>query len=216
MKYFNSYKLFYGKDFIKQYFALSALNTAALLITGVLMLVINNDGFTGFMTGCIPLVCGAFAMGFGFGLVSSVFNGNLPANPGYRFFHSVAGGAEHFKRAILFSNIMSLFPIALYGAVGGLVFKHYIIVVMTAAGFFMIALVNLTSHMKSPWIRIGSFVVIGFAYGFYAGINGSEDEDFASLPLNVTIIVCAVVAAFYIISLIVVTTTAEKRWSKED
>lgn len=80
----------------------------------------------------------------------------------------------------------------------------------------MIALVNLTSHMKSPWIRIGSFVVIGFAYGFYAGINGSEDEDFASLPLNVTIIVCAVVAAFYIISLIVVTTTAEKRWSKED
>lgn len=216
MKYFNSYRLFYGKNFIKQYSATISLNTAVLLITWLLMFLINNEGFKGFMTGFASLTCGGLAMGLCFGLVSTAYNGNLPANPGYRFFHSVADGAEHFRRAILFSNIMSLFPIAIYGAVAGLVFRHYIIVVMTAAGFFMIALVNLTSHMKSPWIRIGSFVVIGFAYGFYAGINGSEDEDFASLPLNVTIIVCAVVAAFYIISLIVVTTTAEKHWSKED
>ena len=167
------------------------------------------------MTGFIPLVCGAFAMGFGFGLVNSVFIGNLPANPGYKFFHSVAGGAEHFKRAILFSNIMSLFPIALYGAVGGLVFRHYIIVVMTVTGLFMMAITNITSHMTSPWIRIGSFCVIGFAYGFYAGVNGDEEEGVAVLPLNATIMICAAVLVFYIVSLIVVTTTAEKRWSKE-
>lgn len=216
MKYFNSYKLFYGKNFIKEYSALLSLNTAVLLIAGLLMFLINNEGFQGFMTGFVPLTCGALAMGFGFGLVSSVFNGNLPSNPGYRFFHSIAGGAEHFKRAILFSNIMSLFPIALYGAVGGLVFRHYIIVVMTVTGFFMIALTNLTSHIKSPWIKIGSFMVIGFAYGFYAGVTGDEEAGLAELPLNVTIIICVVVAVFYIISLIVVTTTAEKRWSKED
>lgn len=216
MKYFNSYKLFYGKNFVKEYSALISLNTAVLLITGLLMFLINNEGFQDFMTGFIPLTCGALAMGLGFGLVGSVFNGNLPANPGYRFFHSVAGGAEHFKRAIVFSNIMSLFPIALYGAVGGLVFRHYIVVVMTVTGFFMIAISNLTSHMKSPWVRIGAFMVIGFAYGFYAGVTGDEEEGVAELPLNVTIIVCALVAVFYIISLIVVSTTAEKRWSKED
>lgn len=215
MKYFNSYKLFYGKDFIRQYFALSALNMAVILITGLLMFLINNEGFHGFMTGFIPLVCGAFAMGFGFGLVNSVFIGNLPANPGYKFFHSVAGGAEHFKRAILFSNIMSLFPIALYGAVGGLVFRHYIIVVMTVTGLFMMAITNITSHMTSSWIRIGSFCVIGFAYGFYAGVNGDEEEGVSELPLNATIMICAAVLVFYIVSLIVVTTTAEKRWSKE-
>lgn len=216
MKYFNSYRLFYGKNFIKEYSALLSLNTAVILITGLLTFLINNEGFQGFMTGFIPLTCGALAMGLGFGLVSSVFNGNLPSNPGYRFFHSVAGGAEHFKRAIVFSNIMSLFPIAMYALVGGLMFRHYIIVVMTATGVFMIGITNITSHMKSPWIRIGSFMMIGFAYGFYAGVTGDEEEGVAELPLNVTIIICAVVAVFYIISLIFVTTTAEKRWNRED
>ncbi len=216
MKYFNSYKLFYGKNFIKEYTALISANTAVMLITGLLMLLINNEHFSGFMTGFLPLACGGVAMGLGFGLVCAVFNGNLPAVPGYRFFHSIAGGAEHFKRAIVFSNIMSLFPIALYGAVGGLVFRHYIVVVMTVTGFFMIALTNLTSRMRTPWIRIGTFMIVGFAYGFYAGASGDEEEGIAVLPLNVTIIICAVVLALYIISLIVVTTTAQKRWNRED
>lgn len=216
MKYFNSYKLFYGKNFVKEYSALTSLNVAVMLITWLLMFLINSEGFRDFMTGFIPLVCGGLALGLGFGLVGSVFNGNLPANPGYRFFHSIADGAEHFKRAILFSNIISLFPIALYGVVGGLVFRHYIIVVMTVTGFFMIALTNLTSHLKSPWIRIGSFMVVGFAYGFYSGVAGDEGEGLAELPLNVTIIVCAVVTVFYVISLIVVTAAAEKRWNREE
>lgn len=216
MKYFNSYKLFYGKNFIKEYSALISANTAVMLITGLLMLLINNENFSGFMTGFIPLACGGVAMGLGFGLVCAVFNGNLPSVPGYRFFHSIADSAEHFKRAIVFSNIMSLFPIALYGAVGGLVFRHYIVVVMTVTGFFMIALTNLTSRMKSPWIRIASFMVIGFSYGFYAGANEGKYEDIAALPLDVTLIICAVVAVLYVVSLIVVTATAEKRWNKED
>lgn len=216
MKYFNSYRLFYGKNFIKKYSALISANTAAMLITWLLMLLINNEHFSGFMTGFIPLVCGGLAIGLTFGLVSSVFNGNWSDQPGYKFFHSIAGGAEHFKRAILFSNIMSLFPIALYGAVGGLVFRHYTIVVMTLTGFFMLGLINFTSHIKSPWIRIASFMVIGFSYGFYAGANEGKYEDIAALPLDVTLIICAVVAVLYVVSLIVVTATAEKRWNRED
>lgn len=216
MKYFNSYRLFYGKNFIKEYSALTLLNTAVMLITWLLMFLIKSEAFQGFMTGFIPIVCGGLAIGLTFGLVSSVFNGNWSDQPGYRFFHSIADGAEHFKRAILFSNIMSLFPIALYGAVGGLVFRHYIIVVMTLTGFFMLGLINFTSHIKSPWIRIASFMVIGFAYGFYAGANEGEYKDIAALPLDVTLIICAVVAVFYVVSLIVVTAAAEKRWNKED
>lgn len=58
MKYFNSYRLFYGKNFIKQYSATISLNTAVLLITWLLMLLINNEGFKGFMTGFASLTCG--------------------------------------------------------------------------------------------------------------------------------------------------------------
>lgn len=215
MKYYNSYKLFHGKNSIKKYTALIAADMAVLIVGGVLIRVVNNEFFQGFMTGLVPFLCGVVALTIGFALVSAVFNGNWPEPPGYKFFHSVADGAGHFRRAILFSNMLSLFPIALYAAVGGLMFQHFIIVIMTITAFFMLGLINLTSHIKSPWVRIGSFCAVGFAYGFYAGINGDDEEGIATLPLNVTIIICAVVLVFYIASLIVVTMKAKKRWNKE-
>lgn len=215
MKYYNSYKLFHGKNSIKVYTALIAADMAVLIVGGVLIRVISNDHVQGFITGAVTFLCGVVALTIGFALVSAVFNGNWPEPPGYKFFHSVADGAGHFRRAILFSNMLSLFPIALYAAVGGLMFQHFIIVIMTITAFFMLGLINLTSHIKSPWVRIGSFCVVGFAYGFYAGATGKDEEGIAMLPLNVTIIICAVVLAFYIASVIVVTMKAEKRWNKE-
>lgn len=215
MKYYDSYKLFHGKNSIKEYGALIGANTAILIVGGVLIRVISSDHVQGFITGAVTFLCGVVALTVGFGLVCAVFNGNWPDQPGYKFFHSAADGAGHFRRAMLFSNMLSLFPIALYAAVGGVMFQHFMIVIMTITAFFMLGLVNLTSHIKSPWVRIGSFCVVGFAYGFYAGVTGKDEEGIATLPLNITIIVCAVVLAFYIASVIVVTMNAEKRWNKE-
>lgn len=215
MKYYDSYKLFHGKNSIKEYGALTAANTAVLIVGGVLIRFISNEYVQGFITGMVPILCGVAAMIVGFALVSAVFNGNRQDRPGYKFFHSAADGAGHFRRAILFSNMLSLFPIALYAAVGWVMFQHYIIVVMTVTGFFMIGVVNLTSHIKSPWVRMGSFCAVGFVYGFYGGFYGDGEDEIAVLPLNVTIIVCAVALAFCIASVIVVTVKAEKRWNKE-
>ena len=94
-------------------------------------------------------------------------------------------------------------------------FGHFMIVIMTMTAFFMMGLINFTSHIKSPWVRIGSFCIVGFAFGFYAGVTGNEEDGVPTLPLNVTIIVSAVVLAFYIASVIVVTMKAEERWNKE-
>ena len=215
MKYYNSYKLFHGKNSIKEYSALIAANTALLIVGGVLIRVISSEHVQGFITGAVTFLCGVVALTVGFALVSAVFNGNWQDQPGYKFFHSVADGAGHFRRAILFSNMLTIFPIVLYAAVGGVMFQHFIIVIMTITAFFMLGLINLTSHIKTPWVRIGSFCIVGFAFGFYAGVVGDEEESFPALPLNVTIIVCAVVLAFYIASVIVVTMKAEKRWNKE-
>ena len=215
MKYYDSYKLFHGKNSIKEYGALIAANTAVLIVGGVLIRVINNDHFQGFVTGMVTFLCGVVALTIGFALVSAVFNGNMPSLPGYKFFHSAADGAGHFRRAILFSNMLTILPTALYAAVGGVMFQHFMIVIMTITAFFMLGLINLTSHIKSPWVRIGSFCIVGFAFGFYAGVTGNEEDGVPTLPLNITIIVCAVVLAFYIASVIVVTMKAEERWNKE-
>ena len=215
MKYYDSYKLFHGKNSIKEYGALIAGNTALLIVGGVLIRVINNDHFQGFITGMVTFLCGVVALTVGFALVSAVFNANMPSLPGYKFFHSAADGAGHFRRAILFSNMLTIFPTAMYAAVGGIMFGHFMIVIMTITAFFMLGLINFTSHIKSPWVRIGSFCIVGFAFGFYAGVTGNEEDGVPTLPLNITIIVCAVVLAFYIASVIVVTMKAEERWNKE-
>ena len=215
MKYYDSYKVFHGKNSIKEYGALIAANTAVLIVGGVLIRVISSEHVQGFITGAVTFLCGVVALTVGFALVSAGFNGNWSDQPGYKFFHSAADGAGHFRRAILFSNMLTIFPIVLYAAVGGVMFQHFIIVIMTITAFFMLGLVNLTSHIKSPWVRIGSFCIVGFAFGFYEGVIGDEEESFPALPLNVTIIVSAVVLVFYIASVIVVTLKAEKRWNKE-
>ena len=215
MKYYDSYKLFHGKNSIKECGALIGANTAVLIVGGVLIRVVDNEFFQGFVTGMVTFLCGVVALTVGFALVSAVFNGNWQDQPGYKFFHSVADGAGHFRRAILFSNMLTIFPIALYAAVGGVMLQHFIIVIMTITAFFMLGLINFTSHIKTPWVRIGSFCIVGFAFGFYAGVVGNEEESFPALPLDVTIIVCAVVLAFYIASVIVVTMKAEERWNKE-
>ncbi|MBD5129259.1 MAG: hypothetical protein HDT43_04980 [Ruminococcaceae bacterium] len=215
MKYYDSFKLFHGKNTIKECGALIAGNTALLIVGGVLIRVVNNEHFQGFVTGMLTFLGGVVAMTLGFALVSAVFNGNWREQPGYKFFHSVADGAGHFRRATLFSNVLSLFPIAMYAVVGGIMFGHFMIVIMTITAFFMMGLINFTSHIKSPWVRIGSFSIVGFAFGFYAGINGKGEEDIPTFPLNVTIIICAILLAFYIVSLIMVTVKAEERWNRE-
>lgn len=215
MRYFDSYRLFHGKNSIKEYGAIISVNMAALIVFGVLTRVSENDFFRGFLTGFAPFVCGAVTVTIGFALVCGVSNGNLPANPGYRFFHSLADGAGHFRRALLFANVLSLFPVILYAAVGGFLFEHFIIVVMTLTALLMTGFLNLTCHIKSPWIRIVAFCVIGFVYGFYGGITGKDEDIVAELPMDVTVIVSAVILAFYIISVIIVTARAEALWSKE-
>lgn len=226
MRYFDSYRIFHGKNSLKEYGALTAANMAVLAAAGALVLVSESGALNGlaegavpficgFITGLVPFVCGVMVMAVGFGLVCGVSNGNLPSNPGYRFFHSLAGGAGHYRRALLFSNMLSLVSTALYAAVGGALFQHYIIVVMTSAAVFMMGFLNLTSHMRSPWIRIIGFCVIGFIYGFYGGVSGKREDGLPILPADVTVIVCAVIAAFYIISVIVSQARAETLWSRE-
>ncbi len=216
MKYFNSYKLFHGKTSIEEYSAVTAVDIVLLAAAGIVVRVSPNEWLQGFLTGLMPFLCGVVAMCISFAIPNIVFMGNMRTNPGYRFFHSLADGAGHFRRSLIFSNMLSLVPIALYAAVGGMLFRHYIIVVMTVDAFAMLGFTNLTGHIRSPWVRIGSFCVIGFAYGFYSGIAGDEGEGFVELPFNVTVIVCAVTLAFYIVSLIVVSMRAEKLWNKED
>ncbi len=214
MKYFNSYKLFHGINQFRNTVILILINLVILAGTGVAVRVSDSEAFCGFMTGSMPLICGALVAAVCYAMICNVFSGVMRTNSGYRFFRSIADGAEHFRRGIIAANMLSLIPIVLYAAVGGVLFQHFIIIIMTVTLLFMNGLVNLTGQIKAPWLRIAVFAVIGFAYGFYAGANDSEG--FVELPFNVTVIVCAVTAVFYIISLIVVAFRAEKLWNKED
>lgn len=215
MRYFDSFKIFHGKNTIAEYGALTAANTVLLAVAGILANVLNSEFFRGFVTGLVPFVCGVAAMTVGFGLICGVSNGLIAANPGYRYFRSLSDSAGHYRRALLFANLLTIVPTVLYAAVGGVLFRHYIIVVMTDAAVLMMGFLNFTCHMKSPLIRIGGFCVIGFAYGFYGGISDKNEDGIAVLPTNVTVIVCAVTAVFYIASVIVAVMRAEELWSKE-
>lgn len=214
MKYFNSYKLFHGKNQFEGCLILTLAVAAAMILAGVITRITDNEFVAGFIMGLVLFVGGVLAMTVGWAMINNVFGGNMRINPGYRFFHSMPDGAGHFRRALIASNVLALIPMAVYAVLGAVLCWNFIIIVLVVSGVVLFGLMNLTGHIQSPWIRVVTFCLIGFAYGFYAGFTGDE-EGIAELPPNVTLIVCAVVLAFYLISVVVVTMRAEKLWNKE-
>lgn len=215
MKYFNSYKLFHGKNQFEGCLILTVIMAVVMILTGVIIRISNNDYFNGFVSGLVPFICSVLAMTVGYAMINNVFNGNMRMDPGYRFFHSLPDGTEHFRRALIASNVLAIISMAVYAVLGVILFEGFFTIMLVAAGFMTLGLTNLTGHMKNPWIRLVTFCVIGFGYGFYAGFTGDEEEGIAELPPNVTAIICAAVLAFYLISAVVVAMRAEKLWNKE-
>ncbi|MCM1165975.1 MAG: hypothetical protein NC299_07660 [Lachnospiraceae bacterium] len=215
MKYFNSFKIFSGKNQVRTSVIIALIAFGALLIGGLLLNVgvPLNDFWLGFVTGLAPFLSGVLVLSVGFGMLNGVFSANMRTAHGYRFFHSLADGAARFRQALLFANVAAFVYGAVYTTLGLLLYRVGAIVAIAAAIFVTQGLMNLTGHMKSPWVRIGVMAAVGFGFGFYSGANGDEGLSF---PPDISAIILAASLGFLLISAAVVMTRAEKLWGRED
>ncbi len=213
MKMLDSCRVMYGKNNFAKFFIAGLVNTAIMLIGVIIRVLVRSeavhdfiDGFCTGFGGAINIFIIAVVMAGAFGAVRRI-------NPGYKYCHSIAGGREHFKRALISANLMGLVLTALYAAVGMIFYQNIFMTYMVFAALFVMGWGDLAGGSKHQWAQIVSFMVVGFMCGFIPGFVGEYAEE---LPLWIGAALIGAGAVFYIICLIITLTRADRIWAREE
>ncbi len=166
-------------------------------------------GFTPCLTLVIPFI--------GMGIISVVSNANNPINPGYKYFHSIYDGENHFKRAVIGSNIAALLImaagipiIALYNY---LFFNFSLSLLLTPIVALMgIGLVNFSGYVKGSAGKLLLILPSCLAGGFIAGFTTGMSEDGETVPEIVLYIALAVAMAVFAAGFIFSLCKCKKYW----
>lgn len=178
----------------------SALPTVLNIVGGTSLKLIQNEHLRDFVDGFAFSSAGMILEVVAMMSVYIVFNSNNAAMPGYRFFHSVSGGAERFKRGLIFANLLSLAAAALYTISGLLLLPHKeFIILMAVTVVFALGWVNLFGSRGKMLLLLIPVFALGLFFTLIA----------------VLMITAAVSAIFYIISAVYVIKNAKKIWERE-
>lgn len=213
-KMINSFKMTAGQQTLRTALIYSMIPTVINLVFGILLKLIQNEHLRDFVDGFVSTSAGICLEVAAMMSVCIIYNSNNKAMPGYRFFHSVSGGEDRFKRGLIFANLLSLIADALYAISGLLLLPHKeFIALMAIAMLFSLGWVNLFGSLGKMFLSIVPLFVLGMIFGFIAGY---EDEEFFGLLTSVPIIIAmAAIIIFYIISAVYVIRNAKKIWNRE-
>lgn len=209
----NSFKMTAGKRTLRTALIYSAVPTVLNIVFGIILKLVQNEHLRDFIDGFVSSSAGICLEVAAMMLVCIMYNSNNAAMPGYRFFHSVSGGAERFKRGLIFANLLSLIAAALYTVSGLLLMPHKeFIILMAIAVLFALGWVNIFGSRGKIFLSLIPLFALGMVFGFIAG---TEDEEFFALLTSVPIIIAAaVMAVFYIVSAFYVIKNAKKFWER--
>ncbi len=189
--------------------------TLIAVIFGGLEAISDDSFFAGFLSGFIPgftviiPAAGAF-------LLAGIYNCNMPITPGYKYFHGIHDSENHFRRALIGANIISLFM----GALGTLInyiasfFVEDMYSPMLSVGVCLLAtgIMNFSGHCKNTTLRFILMMPIFMGVGFFVGFSSAAEEDGDKIPMEILYIAVAIVAVIYIAGLIFTLTKCKKYW----
>lgn len=211
----NSFKMTVGQRTLRIASIYLAVPTLLNIVFGMILKLVQNEHLRDFVDGFVSSSAGICLEVAAMMSVCIVFNSNNGMMPGYRFFHSVSGGAERFKRGFIFANLISLIAAALYTISGLLFLPHKeFIILMAVAVLFALGWVNLFGSRGKIFLSLIPLFALGLILGFIVGTS-EDEEPFMLLTLVPIIIASAVMAIFYIVSAVIVIKNAKKIWERE-
>lgn len=213
MKIFDSCRLMYGKKKFSKFLIAGCINAILIAVGGTVNRFVTIESVNDFIDGFCSAFGGVMIVFLSVIVMSGAFSAVLRINPGYKYFHSLADGAGHFKRVLVCSNLAGLFFIVLYAAVGAIFFWNFVVAYMIGAALFSMGWSNLTGGSNRVWVRFISFMVLGFVFGFIPGLLG---EDSFELPPIASLIVISVSMLFYAACLIFTLIRINNIWNMEE
>lgn len=195
----NSFKMTVGKRVFRSALICLTVPTLLNIVFGVILKHIPNAHLRDFIEGFVSASGGLTLVFMAMLLVLTIYNSNNAAMPGYRFFHSVSGGAERFKKSLIFANMISLIAAALYTVSWLFVPHNDFIILIAATVLFGLGWVNIIGSRGKTILNFIPFFIVGM---------------FLSL-IALLMIIAAVSVILYIVSAVYVFVNAKKLWEKE-
>ncbi len=204
--------------FLIAFASVSLLGIGAMVITEA-----DEESFVaGFLSSFIPGMTIMFPL-MGVFLLNAMYSYNMITTPGYKYLHSIADSARHFRNSLIVSNIMavilgflSLLVVWLIGTV--LTDMPVSPLGTLAISFGGIAIVNFTGYLKNQWARLVSILPMCGIAGFVVGFNAAAEEDgeaVLAISDNVMLIVVAVCIVLAIAGFIFSMMKCEKKWRED-
>lgn len=212
MKLSDSCQVAFGKNSLIGQFTAGCIVGAVMLVGALVKYLWRNESARDFIEGFCTTFCGITMIFLAIFMVGGAFSMVTASSPGFKYFRSLANGDKHFRNCLITANLAGIFCIGLYALIGSLFYEADLWFYIIFAGLFVMGWQNLTGGAKLVWLKIGSFVGIGFVFGFIPGfLEGDELE----LPPFVIAICIGAVALFYIISFVIAVCNAKKLWRRE-
>ena len=214
MNVIGSCRVMYGKSNFLKFFSVGMVGIAVMLTGGMIKYFEEDSSFlSGFIDGFCTSFCGIMNMVAAEMIILGAFGAVRKVSPGYKYFHSMADGLSHFKRALILANMAGVILIMLYSAIGMIFFRNVVLLSMILAAFLVIGWCDLAGSSKHQWLVIVGLLLVAFVFGF---ISGLLDEDTFEVSLPIALAVIGAGAVFYIICLIFALARAEKLWTREE
>ncbi len=213
MKIFSSCRLMYGKKNFSKFIIAGFVNAVVMVIGGLFGNFVTSKSARDFIDGFCTAFGGVIIVFLGVLVMSGAFSSVLRINPGYKYFHSLADGAGHFKRALICANLAALSFAALYAVVGAVFFWNFIVAYMISAALFSMGVCNLIGGTKHNWLKLVSLVALGFFFGSFMGVLG---DNALVMPPIASVLIISVSLLFYVGCLIFTLIRIKKIWMGEN
>lgn len=212
MKLSDSCRVAFGKNSLIGQFVAGCIVGAVMLVGALVKYLWRNESVEDFIEGFCTTFCGITMIFLAIFMIGGAFSMVTAAAPGFKYFRSLANGDKHFRNCLITANLASLFCIGLYALIGSLFYEADLWCYIIFAGSFCMGWMNLTGGARSAWLKIFSFMGIGFVFGFIPGFFGDDEVEMPPLVIAICVGACA---AFYIISVVIALYNVKKLWRRE-
>ena len=192
------------------FIGLAAVNAMSLLSGDV-----SEDFRAGFWAGFTPAF-GILVPMLAMVILNGVFAALNPMAQGYKYFHSLPNGAEHFRRALICANLVSVLACVVWGLVmipvNGLIGNSFMSCIDIALGLVMLGTINITGFSGKLWARLIGIVPICLGFGFAGGLTVAMSEDGETIDAVFVVIMMAVCLVVFFVGLVYALLNAKKKW----
>lgn len=172
----KSYRIFSVRSQLRQIAVYELAIAAVMTVAGIVKGHVTEQWIITLLDGFFPLIAAVMFHSAALLMLVGIYNTNAPEQPGgYKYFHSLKNSAEHFREAIVFVNVFSLLSSLYFFALMYAFFDIRYVIFLMCVSFAAIGIANLFGHSKSPYLRLFSYVIMGWLIGVFA-LNFKEED----------------------------------------